>query len=280
MTRAARAPLWIGLLTALHLPGPLTAQINTEAMRRDEVPDGVHETLELDATLLSGNSDFFRGTAGLRIDWRARDRYLFGVVRYERGIEDDRDFVDKGFIHLRGIHRRTDRLSVEFFAQKEFDDFILIRDRTLLGGGFRIDLLGGRRMPRPAGVEAPPGVDPDASTPRRAPSIRLSAGIGAMWESEDLDTEPRTATRFLRATNYLSLHWIADDRLRLGAVVYYQVRYRDAGDARILLDAGLEFDLTRAVAFRAALGLRYDHEPPPGIVRHDVELTNGLRIAF
>jgi len=184
------------------------------------------------------------------------------VIQYQRGNEDQEDFINKAFLHLRLIRRFDRRISGEFFGQKEFNDFILLKDRILIGGGIRVDLLSN---------DSGPGEDRP---------VRLFLGSGAMWENEEIDTDPVTETRFFRSTNYVSLAWRADERVTLNTVAYYQVRFRDIEDYRILLESGFGFDLTESFAFQAGLNLRFDSDPPDGVKRHDIDFRNGLRLSF
>ena len=261
-----KSGIMICLLTCLF--GLLTqavvsrAQVNTELMRKKGLEEGVHNSLNLELGLISGNSDFLKFSSGFRTDYRKGDFYTFGAIQYDRGTHNDELFVNKGFVHLRAIHRQTSLVHLELFYQKEFNDFILLNDRNLLGGGLRLAV-------RPHDPQ-----EPDTRT------LELYLGIGAMWEAEDLDTSPLTRTRIVRSTNYLSLNLRLGDRAYLGAVSYYQVNLEDFYDYRILMESGFGFDLSSSVTFRTTFHFRFDSDPPAGIRKYDMEIKNGVGILF
>ncbi|MFQ6104494.1 MAG: DUF481 domain-containing protein [Candidatus Glassbacteria bacterium] len=237
-------------------------QVNTENLRRTDISQGLHNSLEFDFGLVSGNSEYLNLTSGFRSDLVSGRYYSFGVIQYQRGIQDDEVFINKGFVHLRGIRELTSSFYGELFVQKEFNDFILLKDRNLIGGGLRIALL------------------PHGNTTGRSSPIRVYAGIGTMWENEDIGTHPPEETSIFRSTNYASLSWRIDDRVYVGVVSYYQVHLGDFQDFRVLLESGFGYDVTRSIAFQVSFNLRYDNEPPRDVKKHDLEIKNGLRFSF
>jgi hypothetical protein len=250
-------PLSIGLIAPIA-----PAQVNTENLRRSGLEPGLSSLLSLDFGLDAGNSDFLNLEGGFRTDYVTGAFYFFGVLRYQRKLQNRRAFVNKGFIHLRGIRELTHRFSWEVFVQREFDDFILLKDRKLIGSGIR------SRLTVSSGGE------------RTAVPLRMYAGTGLMWEDERLDTSPAREDHIVRSTNYLSLVWRVEERVHLGLVTYYQFHVSDLRDFRVLLENTFAFDLTGSLAFRMNLSLRYDHEPPPGVKSYDLELGNGLEFTF
>jgi hypothetical protein len=150
---------------------------------------------------------------------------------------------------------------LETFGQKEFNDFIRLKDRNLIGGGVRISLLN--RVP-----------DEDEA-------LSLHIGIGGMFENEvENNDSGEIRTNLVRSTNYLSFRWKIKRDLAFGAIGYYQVALAEAADFRVLGDASLQFGITEALSFTAGLHLRYDNEPPPDVERHDLELKNGIVVTF
>ncbi len=254
--------LSISLLFLLVLRGPVQAQVNTENLRRTDLTRGFSGMVSLNFGLVEGNSEFLNLETGLRTDYLSQNYYMFGVIRYQRKLQNNTVFIHKGFIHLRGIRKLTRRFYGEVFTQKEFNDFILLNSRNLLGVGLRIN-LSTRTTDEPA---------------RQA--VSLYAGTGAMWENEEIDTSPPSDESIIRTTNYISLNWRVDERMYLGVVTYYQLDLGDTGDYRVLLESGFGFDVTRFITFQMTFNLRYDHEPPSRVKTYDLELSNGLRFTF
>jgi hypothetical protein len=250
------------MLFIILFPRLVVAQVNTENMRRGDLAEGLHNALNFDFGLVTGNSEFLNLEAGFRTDYVSDNYYTFGVLQYQRKLQNDKAFINKGFLHLRGIRRLARRFCWELFVQKEFNDFILLKNRILFGSGLRIILLSAGSS---SGGDSP---------------VDLYAGVGVMWENEEVDTSPPSDDKMVRSTNYLSFSWRIDERMYLGAVSYYQFQVDDPQDYRILLETGFGFDITRSFSFRMSFNLRYDNEPPQKVKRHDLELKNGLQFVF
>ena len=178
------------------------AQVNTENLRKINLKNGFYGSLKLDYTLDSGNSNFSKIAAGFRSDFVSEKYYSFGVIQYQRGVQDKKDFINKGFIHLRLIRKFFPRFSGEFFLQKEFNQFIRLKDRNLVGAGIRNGVIL-----------------PD-STRKYFNSFYTFIGIGIMWENEKIDLHPVKDTKIFRSTNYLSLRWVVNDHLDFNLVSY------------------------------------------------------------
>ncbi|UCH62326.1 MAG: DUF481 domain-containing protein [Fidelibacterota bacterium] len=253
-------------LTALVLASLLFAQVNTEALRREELAPGLHTTLGADLGLIAGNSDLLRLKSNLRFDYLGGGNHFFLVTQYQQGSKDEQVFINKGFAHLRSVRALRRRLHAEGFLQREFNEFISLEDRQLAGGGLRI-----RWQQRGGSAETPP-------------PLQLNTGIGLMWERERIDTTGNApgdpvhgaVASLVRSTNYLVLRWRLDERLTLFSTTYYQVDLRRFSDYRLLWEGRLGVTLTKRLSLTLNLDLRYDSEPPGGIKPCDLEITNGV----
>ncbi len=256
-------------LSILFLASLLAAQVNTEALRREDLSPGLHTTLGADLGLIAGNSNLLQLKSNLRFDYRKGGNHFFLVTQYQQG-RTDTLFINKGFAHLRGVRALRPRLQVEGFLQREFNEFIALEDRQLAGGGLRI-----RWRERQTSS--------DKSSP-----LQLNTGIGLMWEREQIDTtsqapgdpEHGAVASLVRSTNYLVVRWQLDDRLTLFSTTYYQFDLRRMSDYRVLWEGRLNFTITKRLSLTVNLNLRYDSEPPRGIKPLDLEITNGVSYSF
>ena len=186
--------------------------------------------------------------------------------QYVRGIQSDKVFINKGFVHLRHVHKLNRKVfKWELFVQKEFNDFILLLDRNLIGGGIRTTIVWNE-----TGVKKS----------KNYRFIRLYLGNGLMGEKETLDTSPVFETKIIRSTNYLSLRWQTAERVAMDIVSYFQFHLSNVNDYRVLFQGSFGFNITKSLVFRASLNLRYDSEPPLDVKKHDLELTNGIGFSF
>ncbi|MDB5032867.1 MAG: hypothetical protein JWQ98_108 [Chlorobi bacterium] len=250
-----------GLLVALLLVATAAAaQVNTEFLRRDSVRNGLHGQLGFTLAYQSGNSNFLTLAANGRIDWHAGALYTFLVANYERGRNDNDLFQNDGFLHLRLVYTLDSAVKLELFAQKEFNDFILLHDRQLAGAGVRLRVF---QTVGDSGALA-----------------SLNVGVGGMFESELVDDPGLVRTSLVRSTNYLSFLWRINSRLGLNAVGYYQPALSRRADYRLLGEGGLAVALSDLLALTINVHYRFDNEPPVGVRRFDLGITNGLAVQF
>lgn len=249
---------WMGLILLLLVRAGVS-QVNTERLRKSELTTGFNNSLNFDLAFVSGNSEFLKLKTGMRVDYQAKKYYSFGVIQYQRGLQKSRVFINKGFVHLRGVRIINKRFSGEVFFQKEFNDFILLKDRNLIGAGWRTALI---------------------SQQNDGKNYQWFIGNGAMWENEQINTSPITETKIVRSTNYISLLFQKEKQWRANFVSYYQFNVKHWQDYRVLIESSFGFNLTRSLMFRTNFNLRYDNEPPPKIKNYDLEMTNGFSFSF
>ena len=240
------------------------AQVNTEAMRKGDLLQGLHTELNLDVGVIAGNSKLLLIKTTLRFDYLKGVAHTFLVSSFHQGRQgqDDSLFVNRGFIHLRRTRRFSDGFFVEGFLQKEFNDFIRLKDRNLAGCGLRMRWL---RL---------------ESGDKGKPASRLYTGLGFMWEQERLKNAEDPLMNLVRSTNYIVFRWEPDARLLLQVTTYFQVDVKRPSDHRVLFNGGLTFSLTGKLSAALRLNARYDHEPPGNIENYDIDLTNGLVYMF
>ncbi len=235
-------------------------QVNTENMRKAELEKGLHGSVNLNYTLISGNSEYSEIAGGIRLDYVKEKFYTFAVVQYHRETEDRETFLNKGFAHFRWIYNYETNVKPEIFLQKEFSEFILLNDRNLIGAGLRFTIIS----------EA---IDEESK-------FKTYLGLGLMWEQEEIDTTPTQNTSLFRSTNYLSVQWVINELTSVNHVMYYQPYIQSTKDYRVLTQSALQVALTKYLTFKAAVNYRFDNQPPPEVKKYDLEVINGFSIAF
>lgn len=238
----------------------LISQVNTEAIRASKSEEGFRSRVDLLFGLNSGNSEFVSGEAKLRLDYLDSNYRTFvaGEIAYKEGNQEV--ISNKGFLHGRFIYPINRTFEPEVFFQKEYNDFVLLSDRNLGGAGMRFTLSN---------------TDFVADT---SAEFDLYLGIGAMYEMEEIKSDPVVTTEILRSTNYLTITWKPTENFLLNSVTYFQVDVNRFNDHRILNDTKLQFRITEAVSFVFNMSYRFDKEPPPGIREYDLELKNGISV--
>lgn len=275
--RAVRALATLALATALTAPAD--AQVNTENMRVGANEPGWGGIFDLNSSLQRGNTEREVLGAGVRLQYAwpppaeaegddAEDddvaegpaNTVFMTSNYSFTRLNENRFVNNALSHLRFIRRHSPRVSYELFGQHQFNEFIRLEQRLLLGGGGRFQVL-------------------------EAPQTEIFLGTGYMLERETLDLagqlpEARRSEHH-RSTNYLTVRYNSEDeRFRLVETVYVQTRVDRLQDYRLLSETSFEIRLLRRLALAVNLNVTHDSEPPTGVKETDVVLSNSLRYSF
>lgn len=254
-------------LIGLMLISDGMAQVNTEAMRKEDIEPGAHIDLGGNIGYTEGNSNLFQNRSKLRLDYIQDWGHMFLVANYRLGRKDETLFINKGFTHFRTVKPLWQALSGEFFLQKEFNEFIQLQDRQLLGLGLRIKWH-----------ELQP-----FST--RFEHLQLITGVGIMSEREEIDIGADGTRRdpvhgalaqLIRSTNYIVLGWKPKESLAFLTTAYFQFDTHRAEDYRILTQSTLKVAITKRLALTIEMNLRHDSEPPGDVKAFDLDLTNGF----
>ena len=98
-------------------------------MRQMQLDPGWYNSITLDLTYHSGNTDLLTSRARFRSDYvsKAYHGFIFGEL--QQGRKNGAFFINKGMMHARIIRSLTDHLLFESFIQKQFNESILLSDR-------------------------------------------------------------------------------------------------------------------------------------------------------
>ena len=241
--------------------GMLLAQINTEAMRSENVTDGFINKVNVDFGIEKADAEVIELAAAYRVDYfNPTGLHIFFILNYENGYEqekglDKNQVVNKGFGHLRMTKMISSKLFFEIFTQFGFNDFLLMKDRKLAGSGLRYKMVSNDRM-------------------------NTFLGIGLMQENEIYDMVNEPEKKLLRSTNYLRWNINIAENTELYNTVYYQVSSSDINDYRLLYDGSIDFSVNENLSFFIELNYRYDNDPHGNMGKSYVQLNNGIEFTF
>ncbi|MBN1447239.1 MAG: DUF481 domain-containing protein [Bacteroidetes bacterium] len=261
-------PPWHRTLRLILLPlllyivtSTLSAQVNTEKLRRADSSSGMFFNTSLRFGLVRGNSEYVSAGAAARVDYAQATHDNFAVIEYEFKESSGGKIANKGFVHLRTIRAWTTLLSVEAFAQAEFNEFLSLKNRDLLGAGARLHLI--------------------EVTGAKRSLFSLYLGVGAMFEHEYYATEP-AETRFnrVRSTNYLTAAWNPSGNMAASLVGYIQPLIEEPADYRMTAEASLEFTISSRFRFHVGVNSRFHSRPVLNVKRYDFEINNGIRFSL
>jgi len=242
----------------------LLAQVNTEVFRKEFSKDGIFHKINVDIGIIKGNTEYTTIRPSYRIDWLKEKFHNFGVVSYSYAEDAIKKRENRGFVHLRSSYEIFNFLYGELFLQKEFNEFILLKDRNLFGVTSRIQIINETLQ-----------ID---STEKL--EIYTFLGLGAMIENEELKTKPSKETTAGRLTSYFSLGVNVSPNLLIKSITYYQPRFSNDKDYRLLNESSLNIKFNQNLTFRTSLRLRYDSQPPEKVKPRDLNLLNGIQIDF
>ena len=239
----------------------LPAQINTEAMRSENVTDEFINKVNVDFGIEKADAEVIELAAAYRLDYfNPTGLHVFFILNYENGYEQEKGLeknqvVNKGFGHLRMTKMISSKLFFEVFTQFGFNDFLLMKDRKLAGSGLRYKMVSNDRM-------------------------NTFLGIGLMQENEIYDIVNEPEKKLLRSTNYLSWNINIAKNAQLYNTVYYQFSFSDINDYRLLYDGSINFSVNEKLSFVIELNYRYDNDPHGNMGKSYIQLNNGIEFTF
>lgn len=238
----------------------LFAQVNTEELRKFDTTKGIHHKVDFGFGLSKGNTELMRIKGSYRIDYLFDDWNIFYIMNYAYQESNENKIQNKGFAHLRAVKEMKSWLKSEAFIQKEFNEFILIKDRNLVGSGLR--------------------VKPFSYHKSDTNYIRFFLGSGIMYEYEYLNIDSNQISNFIRSTSYVTLDWKLNNIVHLISITYLQFVLDNFKDHRLLNETSLNFKISDNLKFYFQINYRKDNQPPSIIDFYDLEINNGITIEF
>ena len=241
------------IITILLCISSLFSQVNTEAMRNQQETPGINQNLDFSFVYISGNSDIMILNGNYRIDFHSKSKWHgFFVMKYDRAFEKSKDdFTNKGFGHLRTLNHFRPHIDIEFFIQKEFNYYLELENRELIGGVLRF-----------------------------IPVKQFSIGIGVMNETEIYQNTLLEEQNFIKSTNYINYSVQPMPNVTIKNILYYQFKLKEMDHYRILWDGQLSFKGADWLSFYINYLYRYDVSDINSNGSSYFEISNGLGFHF
>ena len=237
------------------------SQVNTEALRKDFKNDTLINAVNASYQIAKGNTEYIGIGAGYRIDafWGDYYSFLNASIDYKKAKETS--IVDKGFLHCRLVYNLNSLIAPEVFYQKEFNKFISMKDRNLLGCGLRMNLH-------------------DLWQRDESNSLELVLSSGIMAENELLNFDSDSTANAIRSTNYLSCRYKLNDIVDFFGVLYFQVSFNKFSNYRMLNETGLRMRITKYLSFVTNFNYRLNNSAHHSLSKYDFNIINGLQFFF
>lgn len=236
------------------------SQVNVEDIRYQGSGKGIHFMMSMDFTLDKGNSEKIEIVPSSQISYHADEYYTFLYLSGKYEESSYQKVNNKAKIHYRMVYKLNELFYPEFFLQSEYDEFIELKERDLVGGGMRFNLIHFNKKA-------------DSTQ-----NIGLSLGLGAMYEYELINAEPNYTNNNARMTSYIGFRWDPSDNFRMALTTYFQPLLNNWVDIKLYNETELAFYINKYLAFTFDLTLYYHTEPPEGVKNYDLEIKNGFRL--
>jgi hypothetical protein len=252
------------LFVFLFFSSLLAAQVNTEQYRRYYDEDkkfmfNFKSTFEIK----SGNTEYssFKGVGRIDRNGKVLDAFVVGEFEYKR--TDEKNLTNEGFLHFRGIWSFSKWANWEFFVQQQYDEFIDLNSRSLVGTAIKFKPIQYR------------------SKGDTTQTIDVGLSFGLMGEREEYDLRPDIRVIDLwRSTNFITIDWLAREKLNLTGLLYYQPAFSDFSNYRIAAEAAFEYALARQLYVVFSINYRYNNKPVTEVKKFDLTVENGIRVEF
>lgn len=253
----------LGLVAALLAVGAttLTAQVNTERLRRTPANTGLLGSAGVDFTARTGNVSLVLFNLKGRVDFVRRRWLTFLVGAADVGWKDGQRFSNSGLLHLRYNYDFTPRVIGELFTQVDYDKARLLDFRNIAGFGPRLILL-------------------------ERNGWTVAFGTDYMYEHEQYvqptapGASPLPDENTSRWSNYLTMSGGVGHRVATVVTTYAQPRFDDFGDIRVLADGRVSVQLVGSLSLTVSSTVRYDSRPPGGIRSVDTTIESGVSVEW
>lgn len=233
----------------------LIAQVNTEVFRREADSTGVYANIGAAFDGEVGNTNDWQFSINVDVLYQMTSSELLLINQSKYSESNEARVSNNAFSHLRWIYDSTTLLKYEAFYQIEFDEFLDLEERQLLGLGLRSYVI------------------------RKGYGF-LAIGSGVMYEVELYESPVNSDKRLWRSTNYVSHRFKLSETVDIDGTYYAQPSISTFSDFRILINQRVNIKVDEAVSVILDLKDRYDNEPGMGIKSNQLEFMVGVQVTI
>lgn len=264
------------LATLTLSAGVARAQVNAEGLRSNLLKPGFSINLDSSISVARGNIDLFDLQAAGRVQYQTLHPVAAGspgeppplpfvrqrVFMAGSGRSTDvggTPVVSQTYLHMRWTGMWHPRVGSDAFLQHQNDRFFRLQRRSLAGLGGRVEIV-------------------------HDPRFMAWGGSAYMLEYEHIDVKPGAPdareTVSHRWTNYLTARVAPSDAFLLQSTTYFQPRFDDLGDYRVLEVIESLGKVTDLLSFGLTLTVLHDSAPPTGVKGTDLRLSTSVHVAL
>lgn len=243
--------------------GSAEAQIINTLRGFDDEDPGWSGELVGSIASAKGNTRYFEFSLDGRIQFQTERHRLrvLGLImrRTALGVE----IAEARMGHVRHNYRLWSRLTTIAYIQSQYNPFIRIQSRVLIGGGGRVDVFRGNLW-------------------------RTAVGVTYMYEEEVLTAaqgqhagvqSSQAATKH-RLSCFLTFYRVEKEGFDIDLWGFYQPAIEDFDDARASGAASIRVNVVGELYLFFNYMINFDSNPPPGVEDLDYMLRSGLGWKF
>jgi len=203
-----------------------------------------------------GNTDSDNYTGGARLAYDNNQSYvMWGEFSFTYAEASGVKNANSTFTHLRYIHTLYSHWDWEAFIQSQGNEFTMINERLLGGGGIRLHLDKGSYG-------------------------ELFFGLGGFYEYIDYSTVVDSRENNLRANFYIAYKKVFTKDSKLSYIGYYQPKVGDGNDYNILNTLELTVLIYKKLSLSFSINYNKDSKPAIGVKEEDFSQHTGFIYKF
>ena len=243
------------LLLLLVFSFPVNAIVNIDKINVTDEDQTTQGEISFDLSGASGNTDTQATSLGGRLQWNNQSTQ-FVVLKYDYAKSSGIKNTDKTFLHYRYINNAKNTSTWESFLQVQDDEFKKLKLRTLVGAGYRLNLL------------------------TKSKQSQSRVGVGLFYSREEQDDSFLTIEELVRANIYFTYHLKVNNTVNFLSTTYYQPDIDSFADYRALEQLSFEFNLSKDLLYFVTIDIAYDNEPVIGLEKADTSYKSGITYRF
>jgi len=203
-----------------------------------------------------GNTDSDNYTGGVKLTYDNNQTYLmWGEFNFSYGEASGEKNTNNTFTHLRYIHKLYAHWDWEAFIQSQTNEFTMIDERLLSGGGVRLHL-------------------------NREPYGAFFFGLGGFYEYIDYSTVVDSRENNQRANFYIAYKKVFTKDSKLSYVGYYQPKFGAVNDYNLLSTLELTVLVYEKLSLSFSINYSKDSKPAIGVKEADFSQHTGFIYKF
>ena len=250
----------------LIISGAIHSQtiVNTEKLFQDD-DDGIAFGSELIGSSIQGNAELFLLEYSLNLRYKKKKSSTKLFTGGEYVYEDGEVISNSVFGQLRYSYHINDKSRLFSFYQLQQNKILLLNSRQLLGVGYRRNLFQ---------------LGTDSTT-----QLKFDYSIGVMQEEEklneiELGVNDRVYSNYTRGIISTIVNLQLGKGISIINSTYYQARFKDLMDYRILNETNFIFSIKKWLAISLDVDYRYDSAPPSVLKNSDLNTNMGFLITL